>query len=166
MHVHCDPIVSILEPSCRSELAESRKRKKVVPKSNYRDKYEHLIGGADDVARVGSKGSVQKDASYTQYIFSWGKSLFMGIQIHIRKHATRSTSLLGNSVLSKICVISEHCLLGSRMYTFCTWLCTLPLHLFLVYLLHHLFHLLGGKPYRLSYSGRICASFPSTLFGV
>ena len=72
MHVHCDPIVSILEPSCRSELAESRKRKKVVPKSNYRDKYEHLIGGADDVARVGSKGSVQKDASYTQYMFSWG----------------------------------------------------------------------------------------------
>ena len=67
MHVHCDPILHILlnlHASSRSELAESRKRKKVVPKSNYRDKYEHLIGGADDVARVGSKGSVQKDACY------------------------------------------------------------------------------------------------------
>ena len=52
------------EETRRSELAESRKRKKAVPKSNYRDKYEHLIGGADDVARVGSKGSVQKDACY------------------------------------------------------------------------------------------------------
>ena len=49
-------IVVDCDPSCvaRNELAESRKRKKVVPKSNYRDKYEHLIGGADDVARVGS----------------------------------------------------------------------------------------------------------------
>ena len=67
MHVHCDPIHVLLNlhASSRSELAESRKRKKVVqPKSNYRDKYEHLIGGADDVARVGSKGSVQKDACY------------------------------------------------------------------------------------------------------
>ena len=61
MHVHFDPIHILLNlHSYRSELAESRKRKKVVqPKSNYRDKYEHLIGGADDVARVGSKGSVQ-----------------------------------------------------------------------------------------------------------
>ena len=72
VHVHCDPIHILLElHSCRSELAESRKRKKVVPKSNYRDKYEHLIGGADDVARVGSKGSVEKDACYSQYMSLW-----------------------------------------------------------------------------------------------
>ena len=65
MHVHCDPIHILLNlHSNRSELAESRKRKKVVPKSNYRDKYEHLLGGADDVARVGSGSNrgVQKNA--------------------------------------------------------------------------------------------------------
>ena len=79
MHVHCDPIHILLNlhASSRSELAESRKRKKVVqPKSNYRDKYEHLIGGADDVARVGSKGSVQKDACYSKYM-SLGKVHFI-----------------------------------------------------------------------------------------
>jgi len=45
------------EEARRNELVESRKRKKVVPKSNYRDKYAHLTAGADDVARVGNNSS-------------------------------------------------------------------------------------------------------------